>query len=160
MGNGQPVGAVITRRDLVEGFGRDTVFFSTFGGNQVSMAAAHAVLDVLADERVLPRVVETGQALRTAVRAATVGHEIVGDVRGMGLANGIELVTDRGSRTPNPAAASAVKDGLRRRGVLVGTTGRHGNVIKVRPPLAFTADLVPHFVDALTAALRQVSRSA
>ena len=58
MGNGQPVGAVITRRELVESFARDTVFFSTFGGNQVSMAAAHAVLDVLADERVLPRVVE------------------------------------------------------------------------------------------------------
>ena len=56
MGNGQPVGAVITRRELVERFARDTVFFSTFGGNQVSMAAAHAVLDVLADERVLPRV--------------------------------------------------------------------------------------------------------
>ena len=56
MGNGQPVGAVITRRELVERFAGDTVFFSTFGGNQVSMAAAHAVLDVLDDERILPRV--------------------------------------------------------------------------------------------------------
>jgi 4-aminobutyrate aminotransferase-like enzyme len=153
MGNGQPVGAVITRRSLVESFAEDTVFFSTFGGNQVSMAAAHAVLDVLADERVLPRVVEAGQALRSQVSAATAGHDRVGDVRGMGLANGIELVVDRAGRQPDPAAADAVKNGLRRRGVLVGTTGRHGNVLKVRPPLAFTADLVPAFVDALAATL-------
>ncbi len=153
MGNGQPVGAVITRRELVESFARDTVFFSTFGGNQVSMAASHAVLDVLADERILPRVVESGLALRSAVRTATTGHDQVGDVRGMGLANGIEIVTDRASKAPDAAAASAVKDGLRDRGVLVGTTGRHGNVLKVRPPLAFTPDLVPTFVQALTAAL-------
>ena len=73
MGNGQPIGAVITRRELVESFGRDTVFFSTFGGNQVSTAAAHAVLDVLRDERVLPRVEAAGQALRAAVREATAG---------------------------------------------------------------------------------------
>jgi 4-aminobutyrate aminotransferase-like enzyme len=149
MGNGQPVGAVITRRELVESWARDTVFFSTFGGNQVSMAAAHAVLDVLADERVRPRVVATGEALREAVRAVTADDDRVGDVRGMGLANGIEIVTDRASRRPDPVAASAIKDGLRRHGVLVGTTGRAGNVLKVRPPLAFTVDDLPVFTAAL-----------
>jgi 4-aminobutyrate aminotransferase-like enzyme/Ser/Thr protein kinase RdoA (MazF antagonist) len=153
MGNGQPVGAVITRRELVESFAQDTVFFSTFGGNQVSMAASHAVLDVLADERILPRVVESGLALRSAVRTATAGHDQVGDVRGMGLANGIEIVTDRTSKEPDGVAASAVRDGLRDLGVLVGTTGRQGNVLKVRPPLAFTPDLVPTFVQALVATL-------
>jgi 4-aminobutyrate aminotransferase-like enzyme len=160
MGNGQPVGAVITRRELVESFARDTVFFSTFGGNQVSMAASHAVLDVLADERILPRVVESGLALRSAVRTATAGHDRVGDVRGMGLANGIEIVADRASKAPDAVAASAVKDGLRDRGVLVGTTGRHGNVLKVRPPLAFTRNLVPTFVQALTAALDDLQPDA
>ena len=74
-------------------------------------------------------------------------------MRGVGLANGIEIVTDRASRTPDPVAAAAIKDGLRRRGVLVGTTGRDGNVLKVRPPLAFTADLVPTFVSALAETL-------
>jgi 4-aminobutyrate aminotransferase-like enzyme len=159
MGNGQPVGAVLTRRELLEPFARDTVFFSTFGGNQVSMAASHAVLDVLADERVLPRVVEAGELLRRSVSAATAGCDIVGDVRGMGLANGIEIVTDRTSATPDPAAAKAVSDGLRSRGVLVGTTGRHGNVLKVRPPLAFTTAHVPLFLDALVATLEQVTSS-
>jgi 4-aminobutyrate aminotransferase-like enzyme/Ser/Thr protein kinase RdoA (MazF antagonist) len=156
MGNGQPVGAVITRRELLEPFARDTVFFSTFGGNQVSMAAAHAVLDVLADERVLARVTEAGEALRSAVRSATAGHLAVGDVRGVGLANGIELVQDPVGKQPDGAAATAVANGLRRRGVLVGTTGRFGNVLKVRPPLAFTADLVPTFVTALVEALDEL----
>jgi 4-aminobutyrate aminotransferase-like enzyme/Ser/Thr protein kinase RdoA (MazF antagonist) len=160
MGNGQPVGAVITRRELAERFASDTVFFSTFGGNQVSMAAAHAVLDVLADERVLPRSREAGEVLRATVRAATAQDETVGDVRGVGLANAIEIVTDRESRCPDPAAAAAVKDALRARGVLVGSTGRAGNVLKVRPPLAFTASLVPAFADALTAALADCAARA
>jgi 4-aminobutyrate aminotransferase-like enzyme len=156
MGNGQPVGAVLTRRELVERFAGTTTFFSTFGGNQVSMVASHAVLDVLDDERVLPRVAATGDALRAAVRTATAGHDRVGDVRGVGLANGVELVTDRLSRTPDPVAAAAVKDEMRDRGVLVGTTGRAGNVLKVRPPLAFTEAEVPVLVAALVAALDDV----
>jgi 4-aminobutyrate aminotransferase-like enzyme/Ser/Thr protein kinase RdoA (MazF antagonist) len=160
MGNGQPVGAVIPRRELVERFARDTVFFSTFAGNQVSMAAAHAVLDVLADERVLPRTRAAGEALRDAVRAATDADSRVGDVRGVGLANAIEIVSDRESKRPDPATAAAVKDALRRRNVLVGTTGRAGNVLKVRPPLAFTASLVPVFVRALTESLRDSRLSA
>src|SRR5215813_520014 len=108
MGNGQPVGAVITRRELVERFAEHTVFFSTFGGNQVSMAAAHAVLDVLADERILPRVEQTGELLRASIRTATAGHDRVGDVRGVGLANGIEIVTDRGTRHPDARAATSL----------------------------------------------------
>jgi 4-aminobutyrate aminotransferase-like enzyme len=160
MGNGQPVGAVITRRDLVERFAADTVFFSTFGGNQVSMAAAHAVLDVIADERIRPRVERTGELLRTAIGAATAGHDRVGDVRGVGLANGIEIVTDRASRRPDAGGAAALKEGLRRRGVLVGTTARAGNVLKVRPPLAFTAEHVPVFVAALVSALDDLDAPA
>jgi 4-aminobutyrate aminotransferase-like enzyme/Ser/Thr protein kinase RdoA (MazF antagonist) len=155
MGDGQPVGALITSREIAESFARDTVFFSTFAGNQVSMAAATAVLDVLDDERVLPRVRAAGNALRTAVRAATEHDERVGDVRGVGLANGIEVVRDRVSKTPDPATARRIKDGLRARGVLVGTTGKHANVLKVRPPLAFTEDLVPVFVAALIDVLGQ-----
>ena len=153
MGNGHPVAALITTRGLAEQFAQQTVFFSTFGGNQVSVAAAHAVLDVLRDERVLPRVQVAGEALRSAVREATADDDRVGDVRGMGLANAIEIVTDRASTTPDPAMAAAIKDGLRQRGVLVGTTGPHRNILKVRPPLAFTDREVPVFVDALRTTL-------
>jgi 4-aminobutyrate aminotransferase-like enzyme len=157
MGNGHPVAAVITRRDIAERFAADTVFFSTFGGNQVSVAAAHAVLDVLRDERVLPRVVEAGDALRAAVREATADDERIGDVRGIGLANAIEIVCDRASKEPDAGTTDRIKNALRRHGVLVGTTGVHGNILKVRPPLAFTTREVPVFVDALRATLDQLA---
>jgi 4-aminobutyrate aminotransferase-like enzyme/Ser/Thr protein kinase RdoA (MazF antagonist) len=153
MGNGHPVAAVITRSDIAERFAGDTVFFSTFGGNQVSVAAAHAVLDVIADERVLPRVADAGRALRAAVRTATASSPCVGDVRGMGLANAIEIVRDCTSKEPDAVRAAQLKDLLRRNGVLVGTTGPSGNVLKVRPPLSFTSADVPMFVDALVRSL-------
>ena len=153
MGNGHPIAAVITRREITERFAEETVFFSTFGGNPVSAAAALAVLDVLEDERVLPRVVRAGEALRAAVRDVASRHPAIGDVRGMGLANGIEIVADPGTKEPDPAFASAVKDGLRAHGVLVGSTGRAGHILKVRPPLAFTEAEVPVFAEALEATL-------
>ena len=153
MGNGHPVAALITRRDIAERFAADTTFFSTFGGNQVSVAAAHAVLDVLDDERVLPRVVAAGEALRAAIADVTADVDCVGHVRGIGLANAIEIVHDRASRTPDAVTAGRIKNGLRHHGVLVGTTGAAGNVIKVRPPLAFTDAHVPVFATVLTAAL-------
>jgi 4-aminobutyrate aminotransferase-like enzyme len=100
MGNGHPVAAVITRREIAQKMADETVFFSTFGGNPVSAAAALAVLDVLEDERVLPRVVAAGEALRAAVREVAGRHPVVGDVRGVGLANGIELVRDPDTKEP------------------------------------------------------------
>jgi 4-aminobutyrate aminotransferase-like enzyme len=154
MGNGHPVAAVITRRDFLEDLADETVIFSTFGGNPVSAAAALAVLDVLEDERVLPRVALTGEVLREAVRDATHDVSRVGDVRGTGLANAIEIVTDRTSKTPDADTAADLKNAMKRQGVLVGTTGAASNVLKVRPPLAFTEREVPVFVDALVASLR------
>jgi 4-aminobutyrate aminotransferase-like enzyme/Ser/Thr protein kinase RdoA (MazF antagonist) len=141
MGNGHPVGAVVTRREIAARFGDETVFFSTFGGNQVSAAAALAVLDVLGDERVLDRAAATGEALRSAIHATVAGNPLVLEVRGAGLAIGIEV--------RDATTATALKDGLRQRGVLIGTCGRDGNVLKVRPPLAFTTAEIPVLTDAL-----------
>jgi 4-aminobutyrate aminotransferase-like enzyme/Ser/Thr protein kinase RdoA (MazF antagonist) len=156
MGNGHPVAAVITRRELLEGFADETVIFSTFGGNPVSAAAALAVLDVLDDERVLPRVHLTGQVLRHALGEVTADVPCVGQVRGVGLANGVEIVKGAGSDAPDRETADALKNALRRNGVLVGTCGEHSNVLKIRPPLAFTSAEVPLFVDAFVASLRQL----
>jgi 4-aminobutyrate aminotransferase-like enzyme len=157
MGNGHPVGAVITRREIAARFGDETVFFSTFGGNQVSAVAASAVLDVLADERVLERVVRAGDALRAAIAQVATRHPAIGDVRGAGLAIGIEIVTDPATKAPDPSAAEAIKEGLKERGVLVGTTSRAGNVLKVRPPLAFTPAEVPIVAEALDGTLASLS---
>jgi 4-aminobutyrate aminotransferase-like enzyme len=148
MGNGHPIGAVVTRREIATRFGDETVFFSTFGGNPVSAAAAMAVLDVLDDERVLERVGRVGEGLATAIRSVALPYPAVVEVRGVGLAIGVE-VTDA-------ATARAIKEGLRERGVLIGTSGRHGNVLKVRPPLAFTEAEVPVFTGALAATLESL----
>lgn len=153
MGNGHPIGAVITRREIAERFAAETIVFSTFGGNQVSAAAALAVLDVLDDERVLARVSGAGEALRAAIRDIATGYRVIGDVRGVGLAIGVEVVVDRGTKTPDGVAARAIREGLRERGVLVGTTGPVGNILKVRPPLAFTTDHVPVLARALESTL-------
>ena len=101
MGNGHPVAAVITRREIAARFADETVFFSTFGGNPVSAAAALAVLDVIEDERVLPRVQAAGAALRAGIRDVASRQAAIGDVRGMGLAIGVEIVRDRDSKAPN-----------------------------------------------------------
>jgi 4-aminobutyrate aminotransferase-like enzyme/Ser/Thr protein kinase RdoA (MazF antagonist) len=140
MGNGHPVAAVITRRAIAEELVGHTTLFSTFGGNPVSAAAALAVLDVIDDERVLDRVQRTGHALHEALERLDLD-----DVRGVGLAWGIEF----GDAT----RARAVRDRMRELGVLVGTTGRHGNVLKLRPPLAFAPSHVPMFMSARERAL-------
>jgi 4-aminobutyrate aminotransferase-like enzyme/Ser/Thr protein kinase RdoA (MazF antagonist) len=153
MGNGHPVAAVITRREIVETLVGRTTLFSTFGGNPVSAAAAHAVLDVIEDERVLARVRRSGSVLGDGLRALAQRHPAVGDVRGVGLAWGVELVSDPQTREPDAQRARAVRDALRHAGVLVGTTGAHDNVLKIRPPLAFDAGHAQTLVDALDAAL-------
>jgi 4-aminobutyrate aminotransferase-like enzyme/Ser/Thr protein kinase RdoA (MazF antagonist) len=158
MGNGHPVGAVITRREIAARFGDETVFFSTFGGNQVSAVAALAVLDVLADERILERVVAAGDALRSAIGGLAARFPIVGDIRGAGLAIGVEIVRDSSTKVSDPKMAAAIKEGLKERGVLVGTTARAGNVLKIRPPLAFTMAEVPIVTDALEASLAALAR--
>ena len=145
MGNGHPLGAVVTRREIAARFGDETVFFSTFGGNPVSAVAGLAVLDVLEDEHVLDRVIRVGDGLTAAIRDITAPHASVLDVRGVGLAIGVEVV-DR-------ATAAAVKEGMRERGVLIGTAGRDGNVLKIRPPLAFSEVDVSVLADALAATL-------
>ncbi len=157
MGNGHPVAAVVTRSEIVQALVGHTVLFSTFGGNPVSAAAALAVLDVIEDERVLDRVRDSGRALRTALTELAGTHDAIGHVRGVGLACGIEIVSDRAGRTADGGRAHTVRDRLRHHGVLVGTTGRAGNVLKLRPPLAFTAEHAPTLISALDASLAETS---
>ena len=159
MGNGHPVAAVITRSEIADVLAGHTVLFSTFGGNPVSAAAALAVLDVIVDERVLDRVQASGRALRDALDGLAGGHDAIGHIRGVGLACGIEIVSDPdpAARTPDGPRAQAVRDRLRHHGVLIGTTGRAGHILKLRPPLAFTAEHVPTLVSALDAALAQTA---
>jgi 4-aminobutyrate aminotransferase-like enzyme/Ser/Thr protein kinase RdoA (MazF antagonist) len=152
MGNGFPVAAVIARADAVDRFAKAGEFFSTFGGSPVAAAAALAVLDVIEDERLIERAAAVGAELRASLAGIAARHDAVGAVRGRGLLIGVEIVDPAAGR-PDAALARQVMNRLRDRGVLVGTTGPAGNVLKIRPPLAFGREHAALLVDALDAAL-------
>jgi 4-aminobutyrate aminotransferase-like enzyme len=136
MGNGHPVAAVITRRDLAERFSPEGDFFSTFGGNPVAMAAALAVLEVIDDERIVEGAGEVGEYLAGRLRDVAARTPLIGEVRAIGLAIGVEIVRP-GTTKPDPATTKEIVEGMRQNGVLIGTTGRHSNILKIRPPLVF-----------------------
>ena len=137
MGNGHPVAAVATSLDLMTTFRKAFKYFNTFGGNPVSCAAASAVLDVIEREQLQQRAHDTGEYLLTGLRTLASKHDMIGDVRGSGLAIGAELVRDRKTKEPARDMADKVVNGLRQRGVLTGSNGREYNVLKIRPPLQF-----------------------
>ena len=153
MGNGHPVAAVITRADIVDRFARSTEWFSTFGGNPVACEAALAVLDVLDEEELLPHAAQIGQHLRAGLTRLMDRHAWIGDVRSMGLLIGVELVRDRAERDPAAEETEAVLNGMREAGVLIGSTGRGENVLKIRPPLVISRDEADLLLDRLDAVL-------
>lgn len=143
MGNGYPVAAVVTRSGIVERFPSSSRMFSTFGGNPVAAQAALAVLDVIADERIVERVRGVGARLLAALREL---HQPgIVEVRGRGLIVGVELT--------EPELAERVVDRLRRAGILIGRTGKRDNVLKIRPPLVFGDEHADLVVEALDRAL-------
>jgi 4-aminobutyrate aminotransferase-like enzyme len=120
----------------------------------VACAAALAVLDVIEDEGLQANALATGAHLRGLLDELRGRHEAVGDVRGRGLLLGVDLVLDRSTREPDPALARSVVDGMRDRGVLIGSTGPADNVLKIRPPLVFArehADLLAETLDTVLA---------
>jgi 4-aminobutyrate aminotransferase-like enzyme/Ser/Thr protein kinase RdoA (MazF antagonist) len=145
MGNGYPVAAVVTRREIAERFAETTEWFSTFGGNPVACAAAVAVLDVIEDEDLIVRAASAGAMLRTEI--AAIGAPEIGGVRGIGMLTGVEIVD--ASEAPDPGRTRAIKNAMREHGVLIGSTGRLDHILKIRPPLVFG----PEHIDLVTTAL-------
>lgn len=158
VGNGHPLAAVVTTPEIAEVFAKDRYYFNTFGGNPVSCAAGLAVLDVLERERLRDNARDVGKLLRDQLAALAGQHELIGDVRGAGLFAGVELVRDRQSREPSADAAHAVMNGMRREGVLIGCTGRDGNVLKIRPPLVFSRANAERLVTTLDRVLGSLMR--
>ena len=145
LGNGHPLAALVTTRDIAASFDNGMEFFSTFGGNTVSCAIGLAVLDVVRDEALQAHALAVGERLLAGLRALIASHPLVGDVRGSGLFIGVELVRDRATLAPAAEEAAYVVNRMRERGILLGTDGPHHNVVKIRPPMPFSnadADLL------------------
>jgi 4-aminobutyrate aminotransferase-like enzyme/Ser/Thr protein kinase RdoA (MazF antagonist) len=148
MGNGMPIAAVITRSDLAGRFSPDGEFFSTFGGNPVAAAAGLAVLEIIDDERIIENAGRVGEYLATQLRSLVDDRPHVGEVRAVGMAIGVEMVRPGGAE-PDPIAAKAIIEEMRQRGVLIGSTGRQGNTLKIRPPLVFRREHADQLVAVL-----------
>jgi 4-aminobutyrate aminotransferase-like enzyme/Ser/Thr protein kinase RdoA (MazF antagonist) len=155
IGNGFPLAAVVTTREIASSFANGMEFFSTFGGNPVACAAGLAVLDVLEEQSLQTNALRVGGYLKDRLQMFQEANPIVGDVRGSGLFLGVDLVLDRETRTPATKQADYIVNRLRDCGILTGTDGPHHNVLKLRPPLIFSEADADLFVRTLDAVLRE-----
>jgi 4-aminobutyrate aminotransferase-like enzyme len=159
IGNGHPMGAVVTTREIAQSFANGMEFFSTFGGNPVSCAIGLAVLDVLADEGLQQRARTLGDHFLERLRVLAADHELIGDVRGLGLFLGVELVRDRVTLEPAADVATQLVDRMRQRGVLLSTDGPLHNVLKIKPPMVLTENDVERTVRLLDEELTALERA-
>lgn len=148
MGNGFPMGGVVTRPDILTPFCENTGYFNTFGGNPVAAAAGLAVLDVLRDEGLMENARVVGDYFRAGLRALSGRFPAIGDVRGAGLFTGVEF-SRPGTREPDADMATYVINAMKDEGILIGAAGQHANTLKVRPPLCFTKEHADIFFAAL-----------
>ncbi len=136
IGNGHPLGAVITTAEIARSFDNGMEYFNTFGGNPVSSAIGGAVLDVIEDERLLEHAARVGTRLLGDFEGLKDRHAPIGDVRGRGLFLGLEFVQE--GLIPDPLIAEGVVQRMRDRGILLSTDGPDHNVIKFKPPMVFS----------------------
>jgi 4-aminobutyrate aminotransferase-like enzyme len=156
IGNGHPMAAVITRKEIAASFDTGMEFFSTFGGNPVSCAVGLAVLEVIERENLQAHALEVGTRMLNGLRVLQTRHPLIGDVRGLGLFIGLELVRNRDSLAPAAREASQIIDEMKSRGFLLSTDGPLHNVIKIKPPMVLTERDVDDTLEALDEAIPAV----
>ena len=149
IGNGHPLAAVVTTPEIAASFNNGMEYFNTFGGNPVSCAIGLAVLDVIAEEGLQENAHLVGTHLMDGMRALMGKHALIGDVRGLGLFVGIELVLERQMLAPATEQASYIANRMRERGILLSTDGPFNNVLKIKPPLVFTEENADFLVSTL-----------
>ncbi len=157
LGNGHPMGAVVTTASVAQSFDNGIEFFSTFGGSTLSCRVGTEVLRIVDDEALQANARVTGTYLLDALRRLQERHDLIGDVRGVGLFIGVDLVTDRETRAPATQAAALVKERLREERILIGTEGPADNILKIRPPLTVDAEDVDHLVATLDRVLGETA---
>ena len=158
MANGVPIGLTLTRPEIADAYKGLTI--STFGGNPVTCVAAKATIDLIEEERLMDNAEEVGNHFHQGLEALQGKHTLIGDVRGMGLMQGIELVKDRQTKEPAPEATNLVMERARVNGLLVGKGGLYGNVIRMSPPLNISKADVDQALAALDKGLAEIATTA
>ena len=157
IGNGAPLAAVTTRMDIAQTLAQ-RVHFNTYGGNPVSMAAGLAVLDVIEQDGLQENSRIIGGRFKAGLQKLQRAHPIVGDVRGMGLMIGVELVRDRATKEPAKQETLDVLEAAREMSVLLGKGGLDGNVLRIKPPMCITAADADYALEVLDQAFSRVER--
>ena len=155
IGNGHPIGAVVTTKEIAESFNTGMEFFSTTGGNTVSCAVGIAVLDEIENEKLQQNARTVGAYLLKRLKELRRSHKVIGDVRGHGLFIGVELVRGRETLEPAKQETEYVVERLRDLGILISLDGPLDNVLLIKPPLVFTKENADRFVDALDKVLHE-----
>jgi 4-aminobutyrate aminotransferase len=154
--NGLPMGNTITTEEIAQGTVGKGLTISTFGGNPLSTAASLATLEVMEEEATPQHIAEVGDYLRAGLEKLQDKYPLIGDVRGMGLMQGVEMVKDRQTKEPAPEAVVAVFEQTRARGLLIGKGGMYNNVLRIAPPLIATKEHVDEALNILDHAFAQV----
>ncbi|PZU86220.1 MAG: aminotransferase [Shinella sp.] len=155
MGNGQPLGAVITRREIADSLEKEGYFFSSSGGSPVSCVVGMTVLDIMRDEALQENARDTGDYLKSRLQALGQRFPLVGAVHGMGLYLGLEFIRDRETLEPATEETAAICDRLLDLGVIMQPTGDHLNVLKIKPPLCLSRESADFFADMLEKVLSE-----
>jgi 4-aminobutyrate aminotransferase len=151
LANGSPIGLTVAKPEVADGL--KGVTLSTFGGNPVTTTAAKAVIDFIEEQKLMDNCTTTGAYFRGRLEELKDKHELIGDVRGMGLMQAIELVEDRETKAPAAAQSAMMMEATRENGILVGKGGLYGNVIRVTPPMNIGRSDVDNFISALDKSL-------
>lgn len=157
MGNGHPIAGMVAQPHIIRDFGEKRRYFNTFGGNPVSCAAAQATLEVIEQEGLLQNSSKIGRYLFDGFCALAKQYPIIGDVRGAGLFLGVELVKDQKNKIPDPEQAQRFVNAMRNRKVLISLTGVYGNVLKIRPLLAFKKENADLLLSVAEDVLKEIS---
>jgi 4-aminobutyrate aminotransferase-like enzyme len=155
LGNGHPIGAVITTPEIAASFDNGIEFFSTFGASTLSCRIGKEVLDIVDQENLSQNAEIVGKRLLDGMELLKEKYDVVGDVRGRGLFLGLELVKDKTSKIPASELAGFVIERMRNKRVLLGTEGPHENVLKIRPPLTIDAPAADFLLSQLDETLKE-----
>ncbi len=155
IGNGHPLGAVVTTRAIADAFNNGMEYFNTFGGNPVSCAIGMEVLKIIKEEQLQENAFKIGNYLKSELRKLAQDHPIIGDVRGHGLFLGFELIKDNTTLEPAAAQTAYLANRMKNHGVLMSTDGLYHNVLKIKPPIVFNRGNADFLIEKLNKVLKE-----